>query len=284
MKIIPGKHTVPVIYTAHHASHDFDIFEDRVALTQEQKVRFSDYGTSETVPQNGIVSIVAETSRALGDLNRDPDDPGRFQDQDYAKPDRNTIWTENKELTGEEKLYCQSTYYRPFHQAIVDQLKDRQALTFVVAWDNTAHYEIGTDENNQPVTMKPIIISNRGIEGSAQASDSEETSCDPEFLELLVPNLANELQARNLPNDIYLNLVFKGGYITRHYSTLRNKETLMNLGITASVQSFQVEYDTAITHGQETLEPNPDNIQRLRTAFSKAIETTFEHYSDRFSP
>ena len=123
MKIIPGTGEVPVIYTAHHASHDFGEFESRVALSTEQKIRFSDYGTDLTVPANGLVSLIAEHSRALGDLNRDPTDPGMFQDQDYAKINRNDIWKLGKGLNEKEKELCLKKYYWSFHNEIINQLK-----------------------------------------------------------------------------------------------------------------------------------------------------------------
>ena len=81
-----SKKVLPVIYTAHHASHDFREFSDRCALSDEERVRFSDYGTDETVARNGLATLIAAHSRALGDLNRAPDDPGRFQEEDYARP------------------------------------------------------------------------------------------------------------------------------------------------------------------------------------------------------
>jgi N-formylglutamate amidohydrolase len=123
MKIIPGTGEVPVIYTAHHASHDFGEFESRVALSTEQKIRFSDYGTDLTVPANGLVSLIAEHSRALGDLNRDPKDLGMFQDQDYAKINRNDIWKLGNGLTEKEKELCLKKYYWSFHNEIINQLK-----------------------------------------------------------------------------------------------------------------------------------------------------------------
>src|SRR4051812_19682100 len=119
MRIIEGNREVPVVYTAHHASQDYGEFESRVALTQEQKIRFSDYGSDETVPLNGIAAIISERSRALGDLNRDPDDPGRFQEQDYGKPRKHDIWKPGQGLTDEEKKYCQENFYEPFHNEIV---------------------------------------------------------------------------------------------------------------------------------------------------------------------
>lgn len=272
MKIIPGEGTVPVIYTAHHASHDFGEFEDRVALTDEQKFRFSDYGTDLTLPTNGLLAIVADKSRGLGDLNRNPDDPGRFQSQDYHQPDRHNIWKPGQELTEDEKAFCQNNFYDPFHNQIIDSLKARSEPTYVVAWDNTAHYKIGDYTHGKHHMMRPFILSNRGAENSADAGPDEPTSCDPAFLRLLAGLFKTELEARGLPNEVLLNFVMRGGYICRRYSTLRNADELQSLGVTAPVQSLQLEYDTIITHDQVTLEPKPGNISDLKSAFSHAIQ------------
>lgn len=277
MKRIEDTGVVPAIYTAHHASHDFGEFAPRVALTEEQMIRFSDYGTDQTVPLNGIVTIIAERSRALGDLNRDPEDPQRFQDKDYGRPERHDIWVEGNGLTENDKQFCQDNLYTPFHDAIVDELKARSDLTFVVSWDNTAHYEIGDDDAGNPVMMKPFILSNRGKQDSTGPGD-EAVSCDPEFMKLLVKHFADELASSGLPNEIHLNLVMKGGYICRRYSTLRNKLELESLGITCEVQSLQVEYDTNITHDQSTLEVDTEKMKLLRVAFSSAIERAYTEY------
>ena len=278
MKVVEGSSEVPVIYTAHHASHDFGEFGHRVALSDEQKIRFSDYGTDQTVPRNGLATIIAETSRALGDLNRDPDDHGKFQEYDYGKPERHKIWVCGKELSDEEKLYCDQNFYSPFHKEIEDRLAQRDALTFVVAWDNTAHYEIGHSNAGEPVTMKPFILSNRGMEESADPNLEEPTSCDPKFLKLLAKYFADELGERGLPNEVHLNLVMHGGYICRQYSSRRNRKLLQAQGINAEVQSLQLEYDTIITHDQVTLKPNPRKMEAIRAAFCAAIQTTFKKY------
>jgi|GEM_PF-1447198 N-formylglutamate amidohydrolase len=278
MKLIRGTQELPIIYTAHHASNDFGEFSPRVALTKEQRLRFSDYGSDLTVPTNGITAIVAERSRALGDLNRDPDDPGRFQDQDYGQPDRHNIWKPGKALTKQEKLLCQSTIYEPFHQAIIDQLRTRENLTFVVSWDNTAHYFIGDYVNGKNDMMRPFILSNRGLEDSPMAGPDEPTSCDPRFLAQLADNFTTALAQRGLPYEVLLNFVMRGGYITRRYSTLRNPEDFKKLGINCEVQSLQLEYDTSITHDQVTLKPKTENIKALKDAFSEAISKTVKGY------
>jgi N-formylglutamate amidohydrolase len=278
MEVIEGSGEIPAIFSAHHASHDFGPFDRRVALTDEQKVRFSDYGTADTVPLNGLATLIAGHSRALGDLNRDPDDPGRFQDQDYARPDRHNIWLPGQSLSGSEKLMCQQIIHDKYHNSIVDLLRERTGPTFVIAWDNTAHYVIGPDSSGDDIMMKPFIISNRGKEGSPEPGTKEPVSCDPGFLWLFASEFKGELASRDLPTEIVFNTVYYGGYIARRYSTLRNKKELERLGISAEVQSFQIEYDTHITHNQETLQFYKQRADALREAASIALKSTFEVY------
>lgn len=281
MKQLIGTGEVPVIYSAHHASHKFGEFTSRVALSHEQKVRFSDYGTDHTVPLNGIATLIAERSRALGDLNRNPDDLGRFQQQDYGKkpdgvtPDRHDIWLPGRELTDEDKEYCQQQFYNPYHQRIVDILRAQDRPTFVMAWDNTAHYVIGQDNDGNDVIMPPFILSNRGQQESTLALEGEETSCDPDFLSYLVDYFRQALQDGGLPDEVHTNLVYKGGHITRTYSTRRNPALLASKGIKAHIESLQLEYDTALTHDQKTLEFYPERAEKLRYAFSLAMALTF---------
>lgn len=277
MNCIRGSGNVPVIYTAHHASHDFHDYAARVALTPEQQIRFSDYGTADTLPHNGIVSIIAEHSRALGDLNRDPDDEGRYQTHDYGQPERHAIWLADQALTDHDKQQCDAKFYQPFHDKIIEYLAAQTRPVYVVAWDNTAHYTIGTDDSGQPVTMKPIILSNRGDDGTTIGS-SEQVSCDPRLLELLAEALKPELAARDLPNDIFYNHVMRGGYICRQYSSLRNAAFLQHHNITQNVQSLQVEYDASITHDPVTLEPNQVAIDALQEAFAAALQAAIKTY------
>lgn len=278
MKVIKGTCVVPVIYTAHHASYDFGEFEQRIALTDEEKIRFSDYGTAQSIPSNGIAAIISEKSRALGDLNRHPESVDIFQEKDFTKPIALNIWKTGQNLTQAEKAYCIANYYEPFHSQIEGLLKKVKEVAFVVAWDNTANYEIGKAKNGEQVIMKPIILSNRGSEGVSSSTGAEITSCDPKFLEILAFNLENELSKKQLPSEVHLNLVMRGGYICQKYSTRRNKKKLEMAGINSEVQSFQVEYNTLITHNQETLEVNPGNIKNLKEAFSNAITYSYNDY------
>ncbi|MCU0667077.1 MAG: N-formylglutamate amidohydrolase [Patescibacteria group bacterium] len=278
MKILEGSGNVPVIYSAHHASHEYGGFSERVALTEGQCERFSDYGTAITVPLNGLWTLIAMCSRALGDLNRAPDSPTLFPEKDFGKP-KNNIWLPGLELTDLEKIELIGKLHKPYHEKIVDLLAQRNQPTFVVAWDNTANYPIGRNEAGEVVTMPPIILSNRGSEESAHAHDGGQTSCDPVFMELLADYFRIELEKRQLPHEIHLNLVFKGGYVCSRYSTSSNQTELEAIGISTVVQSLQVEYNTAITHDQETLKFDAVKANLLKSAFSSAIELAIEKYS-----
>jgi N-formylglutamate amidohydrolase len=281
MRFLESTGDVPVIYSIHHASHNFGEFADRVALTEEQKVRLSDYGTDLTVPLNGIAAIVTEHSRALGDLNRSPTELDRFREQDFSQPTKHNIWLSGQELKDRERQYCLEQYYAPFHDAILDKLKNRQENTYVVAWDNTAHYIIGNNDDGFPEIMRPFVLSNRGLEGASNPMAEENSSCDPELLEILAAKFRIELANQGLPTEVFLNFVFTTGYVCQRYSSLLNSQTLKKSGVSYTVQSLQLEYDTAITHDQKTLEPNHDNIRALREAFSKAIKQALEQYEAR---
>lgn len=270
---------LPIIYTAHHASHNFGEFSERCALTPEQRVRFSDYGTDLTVPKNGT-TLIAEYSRGLADLNRPGDkNTNIFPDQDYARPQRNNIWKEGQEPTTEERDKIQTKVYDAFHRQIHEAVIEQQAPTLVMAWDNTAQYDIGEDEAGQVQEMKPFILSNRGAEGSAYPGNdpADPVSCDPDLLLKIVELFKQKAPKFSLPTEIYLNFVFKGGYITSHYSTLRTKD----LGVNYPVQSFQLEYSTALTHDQLTLEPNIEVINNIRTCWEEVVAEAYVWWVDR---
>lgn len=132
----------------------------------------------------------------------------------------------------------------------------RQATqpTLVVAWDNTANYFIGKNLAGEDIIMPSFVLSNRGAENSADASD-EPTSYDPQLLTTPAQYFALELEQHGIPNDIHLNLVYCGGFITRQYSSRRHSAELLQQGITHTVQSLQLGYNTKLTHCQQTLVP-----------------------------
>lgn len=265
---------LPIIYTAHHASHNFGEFSDRCALNDEQRFRFSDYGTDATVPKNGTV-IMGEYSRGIVDLNREDDKKGYiFPTQDFARPIRNNIWKDGQEPTAEERIEIQKNVYDAFHQKVDKEIRKQQAPTLVVSWDNTAQYDIGENEAGEVEQMKPFILSNRGKEESAYPSDdpSDPVSCDPELLLKIVEIFKSKASSFGLPDEVHLNLVMKGGNIAKTYSSLRGNY----LDREYPVQSFQMEYSTVITHDQITLEPNREAIENLRICWEEVMAEAYQ--------
>ncbi len=260
---------LPIIYSAHHASHDFGIFSAGCALSQEQRERYCDLGTDQSVPDNGLTSLVASASRGLVDLNRAPGDKGLFPWKDFGRPEAHEIWLPGKEPTFEQRQQLKVELYDDYHEHIDHLLTERCVGghdTFVVAWDNTADYIIGSDSQGKAVHMPSIILSNNGDDGLATGQN---VSCDSKVLLALGGQLSGELQSVGLPNDVYYNCVFRGGYITQNYTNFTRKDSPYS---GANVQSLQVEYNMALTHNQKTLREDVKAIAQLKQAFSKAIE------------
>jgi len=271
--------TVPFIYSAHHAGTSFGEFSHRTALTEQQQYELSDYGTAETVAQNGILTLVAPYSRGLVDLNRAPDDPDRFVERTPKRPDALPIWQPDQEPTEEEKRRIDRGIYHQYHQQINDAITASSERLVVVAWDNAGHYVIGKNRHGHDVTMPPFIISNHGQENSSRSDSWAETSCDPVLLDLLAKYLRKQLATNGLPSSVHMNLVFKGGYISEHYNTLRHPEIKSAETKNPTVQSFQVEYDGTMTQDAQG-EQDPDKQEALRQAFEAAVVGTWTQYMD----
>lgn len=259
---------LPILSSAHHASDNFGEYADRCALTAEQRQRYSDYGTAVTVPREGMEKpLIATRSRGLIDLNREPGSPTLFPKKDFGKPTPNEIWKPGQELTETERGEVLGAVYHKYHDELMQRVREFKRPGVVIAWDNTAHYSIGKNEAGEDTTMQPFILSNKGMEGNAEAAIGETTSCAPGFLEEFAIELRKSLKKSGLPDEVFLNLVYKGGYIGEHYNTRRHPE----LNVDQAVQSFQVEYDTLLTHNQETLKADPAAMEKVRIAVERAL-------------
>lgn len=263
--MIPKMSKLPVLYTLEHASHNFGNFGNRIALTDIERFRFSDYGVLETVPRHTEI-LSAEYSRGLIDLNRAPDAYDLFPEYDFSNPP-NPIWKKDREPTDKERDFIRKNIYETYQKSILDKIRSFSKRCIIISWHNTAHYKI------EGKMMAPIILSNLGDAGSA-SSKTDNTSCSPELLISLAASLSKELKHNNLPHDVALNYIFKGGYVTEHYNTRRHPEIAPG----KDIDSIQVEYDTIITHDQNTLKPIQGNIAKLRESFTKAMESVCSNF------
>lgn len=269
MRVIKGSAEIPFVFSAHHASDDFGAYTDRCALTDLQRKAYSDYGTSQTVPQNGIGAVEATLSRGIVDLNRAPADAQQFAQYDFANP-VNAIWKQGQQLSEAEKQQILQDYYETFHGALTELAESADSgVSIVVAWDNTAQKVIGNNEVGEPVVMPTIILSNQGDEELQSRADGQQTTCDPQLLKLIGDQLTNALAAADLPNDVHYNLVFKGKQIVASHTEWPNNPLR---------QSLQIEYSSVLTHNQETLEELPGRINLVRSVAEHALTQAFQQY------
>ncbi|MBI3335998.1 N-formylglutamate amidohydrolase [Candidatus Peregrinibacteria bacterium] len=270
---------LPIQCSGHHVSDDFGKWgPERCALTAPQKRRFSDYGTGITIPRDGIEEpLIGKYSRGIVDLNREPGSPTLFPKQDFERPTPNDIWLPGQGLTEEERGEVMRDVYRPYHDDLMQRVKQFKRPGVVVAWDNTAHYEISNAATGEKEMMPPFILSNRGTRDSTDMTDMAEldarkesirtTTCDPRFLTEFAIELRKSLKQYGLPDEVFFNRVYKGGYIGEHYNTRRHPE----LNVDQTVESFQIEYDTILTHDQETLKADPSAMEKLCIAAERAL-------------
>lgn len=278
---------LPIVYSAHHASHNFGKFTNRCALTLEQCVRYSDYGTDDTVPKHTHY-LISNHSRGIVDLNRAPDNPTLFAEKDFGKPNKNDIWLPGIEPSEEERKFIRETIYEPYHQQLSQAIKnieenddtESNKPIVVVAWDNTAHYEIGKNPDGTPRIMDYFILCNNGDKNKGNSTNPEvKTTCNSDFIVELANNLNLAVREKELEFIVTLNTYNdkpneQCGYIARNYNTYYNP------GISKKrlVEAFQVEYSTIITHSQRDLCPNYQAMQKLRLAFEKAMEETYNNF------
>lgn len=259
---------LPIIYSAHHASHNFGEYSDRCGLTLDQRKRYCDLGTADTVPENGIVTLIGTHSRGIVDLNRAPDKATLFLKEDFARGKPHAIWLPGAAPMSSEKRDLKESIYDVYHgeiYRIVTERCEKAKDTLVIAWDNTADYVIGQDVSGCDVHMPSIILSNNGTEGGCVGP---QITCDSDFLQALGLAFEKTLEAVGLPHDVRYNQVFRGGYITQHYTNFTKHNSAYG---GARVQSLQVEYNMAMTHNQKTLEEDVEAMQKLKYAFSESI-------------
>ena len=223
------------------------------------------------MPRNGVSHLKSKASRGIIDLNRAPDSDELFRTKDF---ENNPIWKPGQEPTEKEQTASRRTLYNPYHNQIQAAVERLKGPGWVVAWDNTADKLIGPTEQNEDIQMPDIILSNMGEENNA-GSESEITSRDPLLLELLVQKLELELEKHHLPLEIKLNLVFQGGYIAEHYNTRRHPGIMPT---DHELQSFQIEYNTRLTHDQQTLKPKPEGIRLVREVFEGTLGEAWRSY------
>lgn len=267
----------PIAVSKHHQSFRFGDFSPRSALSRFQRWRYHDIGTKHTAPEQNASHVQGSSySRGVIDLNRGPDSPTLHPSVDFGRPE-NKIWKPGMEPTETEKKVIYDTIYRKYHDKLLAGVRTFTKPGILIAWDNSSSGHLGKNEAGTDVDMPAFILSNKGMENSAYPKNPESdrpedlTTCSPVFLLEIQHQLQKALRAYNLPDEVALNLVYKGGYIPEHYNTFRHPE----LALDHELHSFQVEYNTRLTHDQTTFTAIPGRMSKLKEAFEMAMYNTY---------
>mgnify|MGYP001109138491 CR=1 FL=1 len=165
-----------------------------------------------------------------------------------------------------------SEYYELIEKAAQASTKKRKTLE--ISWHNTGDYVIGNDAEGNPIQMPDIVLSNLGDENRPDTADPSKTvSCDPDLLMTLSDNFAAELAGAGMPVTSTVNYGFSGGYETQRYSSDRNPRDFRGKH---SLQALQVEYNTKLTHNNETLEEIPGRLVLIKGSFERALIKTLD--------
>jgi len=265
---------LPLITSAPHDGISFDKFQDRVALTPWQISEFSDQYTGDTAfHPDAIGNLKSLVSRGLGSLNQ-PRDFSLFKLNDFHG---NAIWKEGQELTQEEKEYCFTTFYDPYHDEIKKLIKVSKQEDFdkVILWDHhdTGDFDEHTGKRDrilpeEPRTMPKFILSNCGMRDTGELDPANGyTTCPASFIQRVQTFIAEEFGLDR--HEVEINTIYKGGNIIQEYGNPKNDFGNKVVGI-------QLEYNRGFIMDQATREPDWDAIKDFNKKFNRVMEKACE--------
>ncbi|HEX7047609.1 MAG TPA: N-formylglutamate amidohydrolase [Gammaproteobacteria bacterium] len=186
------------------------------------------------LPELGVTTIHATWSRFVADLNRPPDGealyPGRFETGIVA---RETFWGDviwNEPPADEEIAQWKTDVHAPYHAKLLDLLDEtRQRFGRAVLID--AHSVASRANRLHGELEDDIYLGNR-----------DETTCGP----WLIDSVQAAMEEAGL--RVVRNFPYKGGYITAHYGSLENVESLQ---IEMAQRVYMDENDPGAAVGSE---------------------------------
>ncbi len=256
--------TMP-IFSLHQGSapllvslpHDGNEIPDDVArrLTPEaRKAPDTDWWVSRLyafAKELGASVLVPRYSRYVVDLNRPPDDASLYPGQNttglcpIVRFSGDPVYAEGDLPDAAEIARRVETYWRPYHQALQDELKRiRDLHGRAVLW-----------EGHSIRGELPFLFEGRLPDfnlGTAAGA-----SCRPELQLRLETVLAAQSDYSHVVNGR-----FKGGYITRHYADPAN-----------DIDAVQLELAQRTYMGEERVEWDDGKAQRLQRVLQALLET-----------
>jgi N-formylglutamate amidohydrolase len=214
------------------------------------------------------VILDAPASRFVADTNRRRHEPGENGVIKLAAFDRQRFYPPGFALTPEDRERRLEMYYDPFHRALERHLGGGDIGFFIDGHSMTGTGPaVGPD---QGAARPAVCIGNLG---DAEGESAAPTSCSPVLArrirdrcqDLLGPLIAET----GLAGGVRLNQPFGGGHILRQYSRPP-----------FGVPGVMIEVNRDLYLDEETLQPIPGRIERLRQAFSALAVSLFASGQD----
>lgn len=200
----------------------------------------------------GASILVPAFSRYVVDLNRPDDDVSLYPGQNttglcpIVRFSGDPVYLPGQQPTAEEIAARVDTYWRPYHQALQQELaRLRDAHGRVVLW-----------EGHSIRSVVPFLFDGRLPDFNLGTAAG--TSCSPALQQALEAELASQ-QAYSF----VVNGRFRGGYITRHYADVAN-----------GIQTVQLELAQLTYMDEDTFAYLPERAARTQGLIRRLLERT----------
>ena len=200
----------------------------------------------------GASILVPAFSRYVVDLNRPDDDVSLYPGQNttglcpIVRFSGDPLYLPGQQPTAEEIAARVDTYWRPYHQALQQELaRLRDAHGRVVLW-----------EGHSIRSVVPFLFDGRLPDFNLGTAAG--TSCSPALQQALEAELASQ-QAYSF----IVNGRFRGGYITRHYADVAN-----------GIQTVQLELAQLTYMDEDTFAYLPERAARTQGLIRRLLKRT----------
>ena len=200
----------------------------------------------------GASILVPAFSRYVVDLNRPDDDVSLYPGQNttglcpIVRFSGDPLYLPGQQPTAEEIAARVDTYWRPYHQALQQELaRLRDAHGRVVLW-----------EGHSIRSVVPFLFDGRLPDFNLGTAAG--TSCSPALQQALEAELASQ-QAYSF----IVNGRLRGGYITRHYADVAN-----------GIQTVQLELAQLTYMDEDTFAYLPERAARTQGLIRRLLERT----------
>jgi len=244
----------PIVVSVPHAGQNFPTTDHNLYHPDLLRRRFDTdwfvdrlYGFCETL---GITLIVADYSRYVVDLNRDPQGGQLYSD---GRRETSVV----SDHTFEGHLVYQGfipdqdfvkkqikTYYEPYHTKLHELLRNLQAqFKHVLLWDaHSIARKVSTIQDGHPF---PDLI----------LGDQDGRTAHPKLIETALKSL------RNHGFELSHNSPFKGGYITRSCGNPQ-----------LQVHALQLEMSQDIYLNDDDIDIDPKKLRRLQPILKNTLK------------